>query len=69
MLANTIHPGDFLKEELAECGISQSMLAQHIGVAKSLARALGTTPELWMNLQSSYELAQVKDPDFGKLRA
>jgi addiction module HigA family antidote len=38
-------------------------------LAKKLAVALGTTPRLWMNLQSSYELGQAEDPDFGKLRA
>ncbi len=88
MLKNSIHPGDFLKEELEERGVSQSMLAEHIGVepgvinvicngrrgisasmAKKLARALGTTPELWTNLQSSHELAQADDPDFETLRA
>ena len=88
MLKNTIHPGSFLKEELEERGVSQSILAQHIGVepgvinvicnghrgisasmAKKLAIALETTAELWMNLQSSYELALAEDPDFGKLRA
>jgi len=38
-------------------------------MAKKLARALGTDPELWVNLQSSYDLALADDPDFGKLRA
>ena len=38
-------------------------------MAKKLARALGTDPELWINLQSSYDLTQAEDPDFGKLRA
>jgi addiction module HigA family antidote len=38
-------------------------------MAKKLAVALGTTPQLWMNLQSSYDLARAADPDFGKLRA
>ena len=38
-------------------------------MAKKLARALGTDPELWVNLQSSYDLTQAEDPDFGKLRA
>lgn len=88
MLQNTIHPGDFLTEELEERGASQSDLARHIGVepgvinlicngkrgisavmAKKLAVALGTSPELWMNLQSSFDLSQAEDPDFGKLRA
>ena len=43
-------------------GISATM-------AKRLARALGTDPELWVNLQSSYDLTAAADPDFGKLRA
>lgn len=88
MLKNTIHPGDFLKEELDERGISQSALAQHIGVepgvinvicngrrgvsaamAKKFSVALGTSAELWMNLQASYDLARAETPKFGKLRA
>ena len=43
-------------------GISATM-------AKKLARALGTDAELWINLQSSYDLTLAEDPDFGKLRA
>ena len=43
-------------------GVSASM-------AKKLAKALGTDPELWVNLQTSYELTLAEDPDFGKLRA
>ncbi len=88
MIKNRIHPGMFLREELEERGVSQTELAQHIGVApgvinqicngkrgvsaemaKKLAAALGTTAQLWLNLNSSYELAKVADPDFGKLRA
>jgi antitoxin HigA-1 len=88
MLKNRIHPGQFLREELEERGISQTLLATHIHVqpnvinqicnekrgispemAKKLAAALGTTPELWINLQGTYELYWAEDPDFGKLRA
>ena len=88
MLKNRIHPGEFLKEELRERGISQSQLASHIGVApgvinlicngrrgispemaKKLAAAFGTSPDLWMNLQASFDLSRAADPDFGKLRA
>ncbi|MBX7137480.1 MAG: HigA family addiction module antidote protein [Oligoflexia bacterium] len=43
-------------------GISASM-------AKKLARALGTDATLWVNLQSSFDLTQAEDPNFGKLRA
>jgi len=88
MLKNKIHPGQFLREELEERGISQSALAKHIKVqpnvinqicnekrgvspemAKKLAAALGTTAELWINLQGTYELFKAEDPDFGRLRA
>jgi len=88
MLKNKIHPGQFLREELEERGVSQSALAKHIKVqpnvinqicnekrgvspemAKKLAAALGTTAELWINLQGTYELYWARDPDFGKLRA
>jgi addiction module HigA family antidote len=88
MLRNRIHPGDFLREELIERGVSQSQLAHHIGVtpgvinlicnghrgisaemAKKLSAALGTSAQLWMNLQSSYDLNRAADPSFGKLRA
>jgi addiction module HigA family antidote len=88
MLKNRVHPGEFLREELTERGISQSHLAAHIGVApgvvnlicngrrgispemaKKFAAALGTTAELWMNLQRSYDLSHAADPDFGRLRA
>ena len=88
MLKNKIHPGQFLREELEERGISQSALAKHIKVqpnvinqicnekrgvspemAKKLAAALGTTAELWINLQGTYELFKAVDPDFGRLRA
>jgi addiction module HigA family antidote len=88
MLKNQIHPGEFLRDELRERGVTQSQLAEHIGVkpgvinlicnghrgispemAKKLATALGTTPQLWMNLQTSYDLTRAQDPQFGKLRA
>ena len=38
-------------------------------MAKKLAAALGTTPILWMNLQSSYDLTRTDEPNFGRLRA
>ena len=88
MLPNTIHPGEFLQDILADKGVTQSQIAKHIGVkpgvinlickgkrgvsalmAKKLARALGTDSELWVNLQSSYDLTLAEDPNFGKLKA
>jgi addiction module HigA family antidote len=38
-------------------------------MAKKLAAAMGTTPELWINLQRSYDLTRAADPEFGRLRA
>ncbi len=88
MIANTIHPGEFLQEFLDDRDISQAKLAKHIGVepgvinlickgkrgisaamAKKLARAFGTDPQMWTNLQVSYDLTCAEDPKFGKIRA
>lgn len=40
MLKNNIHPGEFLKEELETRGISQSKLAEHIGVEPGVINLL-----------------------------
>lgn len=71
-----IHPGLVLQDELDEIGISQSALAEHIGVlpktineicrgkrgisvemAWKLSRALGASPNFWLNLQNNWELS------------
>ena len=71
-----IHPGLVLQDELEEIGISQSAIAEHIGVlpktineicrgkrgisvemAWKLSRALGASPNFWLNLQNSWELS------------
>jgi addiction module HigA family antidote len=67
-----IHPGEILKDELDALGISAAELARQIEVppnrvsrilsghravtALRLARWFGTSAELWMNLQQTYEL-------------
>ena len=70
-----VHPGEILREELAELGLSANAFARSLGVptnritailngtrgisadsALRLARYFGTSPELWMNLQRSYDL-------------
>jgi addiction module HigA family antidote len=75
MARTPIHPGEILKDELDELGISAAELARQIEVpanrvsqilagrravtadtALRLARWFGTSPELWMNLQQTYEL-------------
>ena len=70
-----IQPGEILKNELDELGLSAAELARQIEVpanrvsqilagrravtadtALRLARWFGTSAELWMNLQQTYEL-------------
>lgn len=70
-----VHPGEILREELDELGMSASALSKALGVpvnrvttilngqrgvtantALRLARYFGTTPQLWLNLQKTWEL-------------
>ena len=74
-----VHPGDFLREELAERGISMNQLARDIRIPMSrvslivngkrgitadtslrLGLYFGTSPELWLNLQNTYDLAVLR---------
>ena len=73
-----VHPGEVLKDELEEIGLSQSALAEHIEVlpktineicrgkrgisaemAIKLSKALGASPQFWLNLQNNWELCQL----------
>jgi len=70
-----IHPGELLREELAEIGVSLNELSRALRVpmnrisaiangkraitadtAMRLVRYFGTSPQMWMNLQSAYDL-------------
>ena len=74
-----VHPGEVLREELNELGLSASALSKALGVpvnrvtmilngqrgvsadtALRLARYFGTTPQLWLNLQKTWELRQAE---------
>ncbi len=74
-----VHPGEILREELDELGLSANALSKALGVpvhrltailngqrgvtantALRLARYFGTTPELWLNLQKTWELRCAK---------
>jgi len=78
-----IHPGEVLKDELEELGITPAVLAEHIGVppqaidaicatdqgisaaiAMKLSRALGASPQFWLNLQNNWELSQLDEADY-----
>ena len=70
-----VHPGEILRDELDELGMSASALAGELAVPTSrvtailngqrgitadtalrLSRYFGTTPQLWLNLQKTFEL-------------
>ena len=74
-----VHPGEVLREELDELGLSANALSKALGVpvnrvtmilngqrgvsadtALRLARYFGTTPQLWLNLQKTWELRQAE---------
>jgi addiction module HigA family antidote len=73
-----VHPGEVLKDELEEIELTQTALANHIGVlpktineicrgkrgisadmAMKLSKALGGSPQFWLNLQNNWELSQL----------
>ncbi|MDE0044709.1 MAG: HigA family addiction module antitoxin [bacterium] len=74
-----VHPGEILRDELDDLGLSANALSKALGVpanrvtmilngqrgvsadtALRLARYFGTTPQLWMNLQKTWELRQAE---------
>ena len=74
-----VHPGEILREELDEIGLSANALAKALGVpvnrvtmilngqrgvsadtALRLATYFGTTPQLWLNLQKTWELRRTE---------
>lgn len=73
-----VHPGEVLKDEIEEIGLTQSALAKHIVVlpktineiclgkrgisaemALMLSKALGGSPQFWLNLQNNWEISQL----------
>jgi len=81
-----IHPGEVLQDELDEIELTQSALAEHIGVlpktineicrgkrgisaemAIKLAKALGGSPQFWLNLQNNWELSQYDQDDYSDI--
>ena len=79
-----VHPGEILKDELSELGLSANAFAEALGVpanrianillgkraitadtALRLSLYFGSGPEIWMNLQTNYDLG-VAIRDHGK---
>jgi addiction module HigA family antidote len=82
-----VHPGEVLQDELEEIGLTQAVLAKHIGVlpktvneicrgkrgisaemAMKLSKALGGSPQFWLNLQNNWELSQLDESDFEAIK-
>ena len=82
-----IHPGEVLKEELAEIGMTANAFAQALHVpanritsilngtrsitadtALRVSLFFGTTPEFWLNLQTSYDLKIARESVGEKLK-
>ncbi len=76
---NPVHPGEVLRDEFDELGLSANALSKALGVpvnrvtmilngqrgvsadaALRMARYFGTTPQLWLNLQKTWELRQTE---------
>jgi len=75
-----IHPGEILKEEIAEIGMTANAFARALHVPANRITAIlngtrsitadtalrislffGTTPEFWLNLQTSYDLKLARE--------
>lgn len=83
-----VHPGEYLRDELEETGLSIRELADALGVphnriaailrgqravtadtALRLAAFFGTSAEVWLNLQKSYELSKTEQEHGDRIRA
>lgn len=81
-----IHPGKVLNDELQSLGLTQTFLAQHIGVlpktineicrgkrgisaemSVKLSKALGASPQFWLNLQNNWELSQLNPKSYASI--
>ena len=92
MIANNLtpfeptHPGELIRDELQSIGMTQSKLAERIGVSPSLLNevingkrpvntelallleaSIGVPADIWLNLQSEYNMQMAKsDASFMK---
>ena len=83
-----VYPGEVLRDELEEIGLTQTALAKHIGVlpktineicrgkrgisaemAMKLSKALGGSPQFWLNLQNNWELSRLNYSNFENISA
>lgn len=82
-----VHPGEVLKDELDDIGLTQTALATHIGIlpktineicrgkrdisaemAMKLSKALGGSPQFWLNLQNNWEISKINVDTYGTIK-
>jgi len=82
-----VNPGEVLRDELEEIGLTQSTLAKHIEVlpktvneicrgkrgisaemAMKLSKALGGSPQFWLNLQNNWDISQLDETAFEDIK-
>ena len=80
MLKRVVHPGEILRNELEELGVSQTTFARQIAVpsnrisqiiagkrsvtgdtALRFGHWFGVAPQFWLNLQTQFDLAAVRE--------
>ena len=82
-----VNPGEVLRDELEEIGLTQSTLAKHIEVlpktvneicrgkrgisaemVMKLSKALGGSPQFWLNLQNNWDISQLDETAFEDIK-
>jgi addiction module HigA family antidote len=61
-ITQTAEALDITRQALSELANGKTRLT--IDMAMRLAKAFKTTPQMWVNLQSEYDLWQIKDKSF-----
>jgi addiction module HigA family antidote len=74
-----VHPGEVLRDELEEIGLHIGVLPKTVNeicrgkrgisaeMALKLSKALGGSPQFWLNLQNNWELSQLDESVFERI--
>ena len=75
MFRRSVHPGEILKDELEEFGVSQAAFARQIDVPPNRVSQIivghwfGVEPQFWLNLQSQFDLATAERRNGAEIKA
>ena len=74
-MKNPAHPGELIRDNIDEFGLSVSQAAKGLGVTRQqlhnviagharngcrLEKAIGSTADTWLRMQMNYDLAQIR---------